>query len=83
MAAACAQTVEACPAELLKKLTAGQTFSARLSGYGFSDDSEYDDLNEFLVLLEQELSLTPDNAKITFDEEGNLVQILREYTPWN
>ena len=193
MAAACAQTVEACPAELLKKLTAGQTFSARLSGYGASDDSEYVrlffdlceqvvypgeevqalqagdtliidgtpcevvsvdsaegvvtvnegiptgmefvfypledgtyalmttdehtywqtyitieclvnrdgnflykdwgdpeaeepvayDLNELLTLLEKDLALSADNTKITFDEEGNLTEILRVYTPWN
>ena len=192
-AAACAQTVEACPSELLKKLTAGQTFSARLSGYGFSDDSEYVrlffdlceqivfpaekiqtlqagdtlvidgtpyevvsvdnedgiltvnkdtptgaefvfypredgnyavlttdehtywqsritieclvnrdgnfvykdwgdpeaeepvvyNLNELLALLEKDLVLSADNTKITFDEEGNLTEILRVYTPWN
>lgn len=38
---------------------------------------------ELIDLLNADTSLTPDNTKLTFDENGKLVELLYTYSPWN
>ena len=39
--------------------------------------------DEFLDYLLAETSFTPDNTRLTFDENGKLVEFLYSYSPWN
>ena len=39
--------------------------------------------DEFLNHLLDETSFTPNNTRLTFDENGKLVEILYNYSPWN
>ena len=40
----------------------------------------YDDL---IILIQEETNFSPYNTKVTFDENGKLIELLYTYSPWN